>query len=79
MDNTDFTSAPQVADTIVLFDEQTTRNAPTAVVISEATLVITLHGGLSHAEMKLANSAASAARGQDFHRHLVANSLASSR
>lgn len=44
------------------------------VVLSEGTLVITLHGALSPAERTLARSPAGAAQVQDFHRQLFASS-----
>ena len=43
------------------------------VVLSESTLVITLHGALSPAEKALAKSPAGAAQVQEFHRQLFAN------
>ena len=45
------------------------------VVLSESTLVITLHGALSPAEKALAKSPAGAAQVQEFHRQLFANCL----
>ena len=44
------------------------------VVLSEDTLVITLHGALSPAEKALARSPGGAAQVQEFHRQLFANS-----
>src|SRR5579862_4615926 len=44
-----------------------------AVVLSDDTLVITLHGALSPAEKVLAGSPAGAAQVQEFHRQLFAN------
>jgi uncharacterized protein YbcI len=41
--------------------------------VSEETLVITLHGALSPAEMALAETPEGAARVQEFHRQLFAN------
>ena len=49
------------------------------VVLSEDTLVITLHGALSPAEKALAKSPAGAAQVQEFHRQLFANSADSLR
>ena len=43
------------------------------VVLSDTTLVVTLHGALSEAEKALAKSPAGAAQVQDFHRQLFAN------
>ena len=45
-----------------------------AVVLSDSTLVVTLHGALSPAEKALAQSPAGAAQGQEFHRQLFASS-----
>lgn len=43
------------------------------VVLSDQTLVITLHGALSPAETALAKSPAGAAQMQEYHRQLFAN------
>ena len=51
-----------------------TRRRSVTVVLSEDTLVITLHGALSPAEKALAQSPAGAAQVQEFHRQLFANS-----
>ena len=45
-----------------------------AVILSENTLVITLHGALSPAEQALAQSPAGAVKLQEFHRQLFTNS-----
>lgn len=44
-----------------------------SVVLSDQTLVITLHGALSEAEQVLARTAEGAARVQEFHRQLFSN------
>jgi uncharacterized protein YbcI len=64
--------ARQIAQAALAFEEQRTGHAPRAVtvVLSESTLVITLHGSLSPAEQALAASPAGAAQVQDFHRRL---------
>jgi uncharacterized protein YbcI len=49
------------------------------VVLSQETLVITLHGVLSPAEEALARSPVGAAKVQEFHRQLFANSAESLR
>lgn len=49
------------------------------VVLSDTTLVITLHGALSEAEKALAKSPEGAAQIQDFHRKLFANASESLR
>jgi uncharacterized protein YbcI len=46
------------------------------VVLSDDTLVITLHGVLSPAERQVARSTAGAAKVQEFHRELFLNSCA---
>lgn len=58
------------------FQKARTGHAPSAVtvVLSADTLVITLHGALSAAEKALAADAAGAAKVQEFHRQLFANS-----
>jgi len=63
------------------FQEQRTGHAPTAVtvVLGEDTLVVNLHDALTPAEKLLAKSPAGAARVQEFHRQLFANSSAEMR
>lgn len=46
------------------------------VVLSEGTLVITLHGALTPAEIVLSQTAKGAAQVREFHRELFQNSLA---
>lgn len=76
MDKSRSTMAQQVARAASAFEEQRTGHAPQSVtvVLSEDTLVITLHGALSPAEKALAQSAAGVAQLQEFHRQLFANS-----
>lgn len=80
MDNTNDKMA-QIAEAVTLFQQQTTGHAPTAVtvVLSDDTLVITLHNALSPAEKVLATRPDGAAQVQEFHRQLFANSSASLR
>ena len=68
--------AQQVAKAASAFQFQRTGHAPKAVsvVLSEATLVITLHGVLSPAERALAESPEGAAKVQDFHRKFFTSS-----
>src|SRR5438552_2372400 len=75
------TMAEQVAQAARDFQQQRTGHVPKAVtvVLSENTLVITLHEALSPAERALAKSAAGAAKVQEFHRQLFANSADSLR
>lgn len=67
--------AQQIAQAASAFEHRRTGNVPKSVtvVISENTLVITLHGALSPAELALAKSAAGAAQVQEFHRQLFVN------
>jgi len=67
--------ARQIAQAASAFQEQRTGHAPqsVAVVLSDDTLVITLHGALSPAEKDLAKSPEGAAQVQEFHRQLFAN------
>jgi len=69
------TMARQIAQAASAFQEQRTGHAPqsVAVVLSDETLVITLHGALSPAEKALAKSPEGAAQVQEFHRQLFAN------
>ena len=75
------TMAQRVAQAASVSQQRRTGHEPKAVnvVLSEDTLVITLHGALSPAEKSLAKSAAGAARVQEFHRQLFANSSESLR
>jgi len=70
------TMAQQVAQAASDFQEQRTGHVPKAVtvVLSEDTLVVTLHEALSPAEKALARSPAGAAQVQEFHRQLFTNS-----
>ena len=70
------TMAQQVAQAASRFQEQRTGHVPKAVtvVLSEDTLVVTLHEALSPAEQALARSPAGAAQVQEFHRQLFTNS-----
>jgi uncharacterized protein YbcI len=71
----------QLAELASAFQEQRTGHAPKAVtvVLSEDTLVVTLHDALTPAEKALAKSPAGAARVQEFHRQLFADSMAEMR
>jgi uncharacterized protein YbcI len=66
----------QLARVARSFQEQRTGHPPSAVtvVLGEDTLVVTLHDALTPAEKALAKSPAGAARVQEFHRQLFANS-----
>jgi uncharacterized protein YbcI len=69
--------AQQIAQAAIAFEQRRTGNhgpKSVTVVLSEGTLVITLHEALSPAEKALAKTPAGAARIQEFHRQLFANS-----
>jgi uncharacterized protein YbcI len=73
--------AQQIAQAAIAFQQQRTGHEPksVAVILSENTLVITLHGALSPAEKVLAQSPAGAAQVQEFHRQLFQDSADSLR
>ena len=75
------TMAQQVAKAANDFQLKRTGHAPKAVtvVLSDDTLVVTLHEALSPAEKALARSADGAAQVQEFHRQLFQSSLDSLR
>jgi uncharacterized protein YbcI len=75
------TMAEQVARAVRDLQEQRTGHAPQAVtvVLSEGTLVVTIHGALTPAEQALSRTAAGAAQVREFHRELFLNSLDSLR
>jgi uncharacterized protein YbcI len=81
MDKSNSTMAKQVALAAIDFERQRTGNVPKSVtvVLSEDTLVITLHGALSPAEKALAKSPAGAAQVQELHRQLFNDSSDSMR
>ena len=76
MDKSSLTMAQQIAQAASAFEEQRTGLAPSSVtvVLSEETLVITLHGALSPAEKALAQNSAGASQVEEFHQQLFANS-----
>lgn len=77
MDETKSTMAQQIAQAAIAFEQRRTGShvpKSVSVVLSEGTLVITLHDALSPAEKALAKTPAGAARVQDFHRQLFASS-----
>ena len=77
----DSTVAQQIADAASAFEQRLTGRVPKSVtvVLSEETLVITLHGALSPVEQALAKNPAGAAEVQEYHRQLFANSFDSLR
>ena len=74
--------AQQIAQAAIAFEQRRTGNhgpKSVTVVLSEGTLVITLHEALSPAEKALAKTPAGAAQVQEFHRQLFASASASFR
>src|SRR5207302_2633253 len=71
----------QIAQVAIAFEQRRTGHRPQSatVVLSENTLVITLHGALSPAEKALAKTSAGAAQVQDFHRQLFTSAADSLR
>jgi uncharacterized protein YbcI len=69
--------AQQIARAASAFEERLTGHVPRSVtvVLSEDTLVITLHGALSPAERALSRTPAGAAQVQELHRQLFSNSF----
>jgi uncharacterized protein YbcI len=76
MKNIDPTMAQQVAQAVSAFQQRQTGYAPKAVtvVLSNDTLVVTLHEALSPAEKALARTPEGAVQVQEFHRQLFKNS-----
>ena len=82
MDESKSTMAQQIAQAAIAFEQRRTGNhvpKSVTVVLSEGTVVITLHEALSPAEKAMAKSPAGAAKMQEFHRQLFTNSSASLR
>ena len=81
MDTNESTVAQQIGEAVSAFQEQSTGHAPKAVtvVLSEDTLVITLHDTLTPAEKVLSRSVDGAAQVQEFHKQLFATSSESLR
>ena len=75
------TMAQQIAQAAIAFEQKRTGHAPesVSVVMSDNTLMITLHGALSPAERALAKNPAGAAQVQDFHRQLFVSAADSLR
>src|SRR5947208_17198826 len=66
------TVAEQIARAASTFEERRTGHAPRSVtvVLTDNTLVITLHGALSEAEKAVAKEPAGAAKEKEYHRQL---------
>ncbi len=73
--------AQQIAQAAIAFELSRTGHSPKSVtvVMTDNTLMITLHGALSPAEIALAKSPTGAAQVQDFHRQLFTSSADSLR
>ena len=77
MNNLPSSMAQQIAQAAIAFEQRRTGShvpKSVTVVLSEGTLVITLHEALSPAEKELAKTPAGAAQVQEFHRQLFASS-----
>lgn len=81
MNDSNLTIAEQLASVASRLQASRTGHSPQAVtvVLSQDTLVVTLHEALTPAERALAQTPAGAAQVQDFHRQLFANSTAEMR
>jgi uncharacterized protein YbcI len=82
MNNSNSTMARQIAHAAIAFERRRTGNhvpKSVTVVLSEGTLVITLHEALSPAERAVSQTSAGAAQIQNFHRQLFAGSSESLR
>jgi len=77
MDQANSTKAQQIAKAASAFEHRLTGHLPRSVtvVLSEDTLVITLHGALSPAEKALAKTPAGAAQVQEYHQQLFNSSF----
>jgi uncharacterized protein YbcI len=75
------TIAKQIAQAAIAFEKKRTGHTPKSVtvVLSDNTLMITLHGALSPAEVALAKSPTGAVQVQDFHRQLFTSAADSLR
>ena len=81
MNQSESAMAKQVAQVAIAFQTEQTGHAPASVtvVLSEDTLVITMHDALTPAEKALSLSADGAAHVQEFHRQLFLSSAAALR
>lgn len=77
MNQPGMTITEQVAHIVSDFQHQRTGHTPKSVtvVLSEGTLVITLHDALTQAEKDLSRTAEGAAQVREFHRELFESSL----
>ena len=76
MNQSTSTMAQQIARAASAFEQERSGHAPgsVTVVLSDNTLVVTLHGALTPAEKAMAQSPAGAAQVQEFHRQLFSTS-----
>jgi uncharacterized protein YbcI len=77
MNQSKSTMAQQIAQAAIAFEQRRTGShvpKSVTVVLSEGTLVITLHEALSPAEKAMAKSPIGAAQMQEYHRQLFASS-----
>jgi uncharacterized protein YbcI len=74
MDESGSTRAQQIALAVSVFEREWTgqQSESVAVVLTDETLVVTLHGALSPAERALSGTEAGAVLERDFHRALFA-------
>ena len=81
MDSPKGSMAQQIAQVARAFEQQRTGHGPKSVtvVLSDDTLVITLHGALSEAERALAKDPVGAAQLQEYHRQLFASAASTLR
>ncbi len=81
MNDSEQAMAKEVAQVAIAYQKKRTGHAPASVtvVLSEDTLVITMHDALTPAEKALALSPAGAAKVQEFHRQLFLTSAGSLR
>ena len=81
MNHSESEMAKQIAQLAIAYQKERTGHAPASVtvVLSEDTLVITLHDALTPAEKALALNKEGAAQVQEFHRQLFHNSADSLR
>jgi uncharacterized protein YbcI len=72
MTKSEATTAQRIARAVIAFEQRLTGHAPkwVTVVLSEDTLVVTLHGALSPAEKAIAQTPAGAAKVQEYHGEL---------
>lgn len=81
MNHSESILAKEIAQVAIAFQKEWTGHAPASVtvVLSDETLVITMHDALTPAEKALASNPIGAAQVQEFHRQLFLNSSASLR